>query len=112
MENKKITRLDILKKAKEIFLSDKNVRGLCNAIYTAFVVLDVFNSPYRLFNIKISDYIPLFTFENAKKFGADGREYWYWWNPGEWDNGRLDFLNWLIEQYQGDDTDIDSIEID
>jgi hypothetical protein len=48
---------------------------------------------------------PLFTRENAKPFGASDTGT-YWWPLGIWNTGRMDFLNWLIEQYQNDETDI------
>ena len=99
---KKITRLQVLEKAKDLYVNDlcHNYSGLCTLLKHSMMSLE-------LYSYKITHrYFPLFTFENAKKFGADGDEYWYWWDSYNWDNGRLDFLNWLIEQYKGDDTNL------
>lgn len=49
---------------------------------------------------------PLYTYENAKKFGASGGGTGYWWRVGEWNNGRQEFLDWLIKQYENDKEDL------
>jgi hypothetical protein len=115
--NKKpITRLDVLQKAKK----NKHLfSGLCSAImetagsfikgcdyeeeghpYDGFVIC---NSP----DIIPNKLIPKFTHENAKQFNAVDMP--FWWKYGDWDTGRMDFLNWLIEQYKDDTEDVTPI---
>ena len=87
-----VTRVDVLKKAKE-----HQEFGLCYAIQEALDDYDIIIRPEYIFS--------LFTRENALKFGAD-KDCPYWWDPGVWNTGRMDFLNWLIEQYKNNKTDL------
>jgi hypothetical protein len=105
MENKSVTRLDVLKKAKEIFLSDENIKGLGEAMILATKELNA--SPKTILYHHIC--FPEFTFINAKDFGADGDPVGYWWKDGSL--GQIDFIDWLIGKYEDDETTIDSIEI-
>lgn len=36
----------------------------------------------------------------------NGIHYHYWWSINDWKGGRMDFLNWLIDQYGFDTTDL------
>ena len=106
METGSITRLDILQNAKKYH---SNYRGLCQAIASSAYVLlyDEENKGeayYYYPNEGPQKIIPLLTKNNAKPFGAVGLA--YWWREYVWDTGRLDFLNWLIEQYKDDTEDI------
>jgi hypothetical protein len=103
MVMKKITRLDVLKKAKGLYVNGicRDYSGLCKVLRYSIAFFG-----HYIPTIVMHRYLPLFTFENAKKFGANGDKRWYWWKPYEWDTGRLDFLNWLIEQYRDDDTNL------
>lgn len=115
---KPITRLDILKKVKR---NKHRFNGLCLAIMgTAASFIKGYDYEdlgnlhpgfglYHGTNVISNILIPELTFHNAKKFGADGYEYGYWWKPWVWDNGRLDFLNWLIEHYKDDTEDLTPI---
>lgn len=43
-------------------------------------------------------------------FGAE-RNGGYWWHPSDWQGGRMDFLNWLIEEYKDDKTDLRTLKL-
>ena len=90
-----VTRVDVLRKAKSY-----KGPGLCLAIQQALLY-------YGLYPVRwsLSKTFPLFTRENAKRFGGDPSRL-YWWPIDEWNTGRMDFLNWLIEQYKNDNTDL------
>ena len=92
-----LTRKEVLKRAKKY-----KDYGLCYAIFRAFlhygITIDGHYSTIR--NI-----FPLFEVENATQFKVHfDRD--YWWNKGVWNTGRSDFLDWLIEQYKDDKTDL------
>lgn len=93
-----VTRLMVLQKAKELKRA-----GLCYSIRDALIY-------YSLIPHAIDPTIsfPLFTNTQALSFGArphDG----YWWEPNVWNTGREAFLDWLIEQYKDDKTDLRTI---
>ena len=54
---------------------------------------------------EIPKWFPLFTFENARKFGA-GNVDGFWWELGDWDGQRMEFLKWLRNEYRKDKTKI------
>lgn len=91
-----VTRVDVLRKAKSC-----KKEGLCLAIRHALVYYDL----PSLTLADLSEIFPLFTRENAKRFDGDPFHL-YWWPIYEWNTGRMDFLNWLIEQYKNDNTDL------
>lgn len=96
-----VTRLMVLNKAKELKRA-----GLCYSIQEAMAY-------YGLPIVSISEltsYFPLFTRSRAFSFGARSCRA-FWWRYGVWDTGRMDFLNWLIEQYRDDKTDLRTIEV-
>ena len=95
-----VYRKDILKCAKEYRRT-----GLCSALDFACSHLST-TPDYNRFQLNnIYEIFPLFTRENALKFNADEKSV-YWWDPGVWDTGREQFLDWLIEQYKDDNEDI------
>lgn len=103
-----ITKSDILKLLKR---NRKDYVGLCGGIdgvYNKHVAW-IYAGHYVDVNIKAM--FPLFTRENALRFGADADKP-YWWKPSKWRSWlkpgkcRLAFLNWLIEQYEGDTEDL------
>lgn len=97
-KKKGVTRVEVLKKAKD-FKSDSF--GLCYAICAA---LSFYNIPScGSFGMELL--FPLFRREKAYRFGASICSP-YWWPAGKWDTGREDFLNWLIEKYKYDTTDL------
>lgn len=89
--------IDLLIKAKKSYLWNY---GLCHAIRMSA----------RFFNFNYADddyhqYIKKFDIEIAKqKFEATVG--YYWWKPGVWDTGRLDFLNFLIEENKNNKIDL------
>ena len=97
---KPVTRGEVLRRVKSL----KTGKGLCEGL------LYVMGQEFDL-DISISTAFPLFTNENARKFGAKPVEefmsrYEYWWKMEEWNTGREDFLDWLIEQYKDDTTNL------
>lgn len=103
-----ITKSDILKLLKH---NRKDYVGLCGGID------EVYNKHVALIyaghfvDVNIEAMFPLFTRENALRFGADADKQ-YWWKPNRWRSWlkpgkcRLAFLNWLIEQYEDDTEDL------
>lgn len=88
-----VTRKEVLKRAKKI-----KKYGLC---YSISHVLHAYNIPYGDYH----HYFPMFVRMCALRFGADGFYEW-WWKPNVWDTGRMAFLDWLIEEYKDDKTDL------
>ena len=93
-----VTRKEVLKRAKKLKRA-----GLCFSIDEAL----------RDYGIDLSyafvvKYFPKFRREEALKFGAHELDSW-WWEQNVWDTGRMDFLNWLIDQYKDDKTNLRKI---
>jgi hypothetical protein len=104
-----ITRLQILQEVKD---NHENLSNLCygiteTAILTAISVVNYYGGVTKGFSIIANALIPKFTFENAEKFGAKDKA--FWWKPFEWNTGRMNFLNWLINEYNDDTEDITPI---
>jgi hypothetical protein len=91
--NLPVTRKEVLKRAKKIKKS-----GLCYTIRDAL-------HKYNIYSRNPEIYFPKFERKNALQFGAD-KFYEWWWIPYVWDTGRMDFLDWLIEQYKDDKTNL------
>ena len=100
LDNTPIYRIDILKEIKKTFKKDKAM-GLCYEIVKTLQKHKIY-SP----GIDIIYMFPLFTFDNAKNFGAKNNG--CWWKPYKFSifNGRKKFLNWLIKQYKNDKTNL------
>lgn len=90
--NLPVTRKEVLKRAKRY-----KGPGLCYTIGKAF-------EDYNIIVFNISLVLPLFNKNNTKQFG--GSLGGYWWDWGVWNTGRMAFLNWLIEQYKDDKTNL------
>lgn len=90
--------IDLLIKAKRSYL---RARGLCPAIKLS---ADFFN----LHSAKsCAQYIEKLDIDIAiQKFGAKNEPSWYWWEPEIWNTGRLDFLNFLIEENKNNKIDL------
>lgn len=86
-----VYRKDILEYAKDI--DKKGFRGLCGLIEFVLIRFDI-----------VAEF-PLFNEDNALLFDADIKHL-YWWKRGDWSGGRMEFLNWLIEQYEDDKEDL------
>jgi len=92
-----ITRVEVLEHAKELQATQIHYKGLCHLLKDALFDYEV----YFPFLITV---FPKFKEEYAEHFGAS--YHGYWWERDRWDTGRLDFLNWLINEYKGDKTNI------
>lgn len=100
-------RIDILKEAHKI-LKNHDDPGICLAIKRVFC-----NNGKFIKIENISDYFPLFTLENAKKFGAINDV--FWWKIQDYNlfsgqyglfSGRRRFMRWLMWQYRNDNEEI------
>lgn len=102
-----IYRKDILIWTKYYYTT---YEGLCCAIESSIRdLIHVYNRPQHLIPL-FSPYVVRIFHE---KHGVDIRptQYiygLYWWEPHTWElnGGRLGFLNWLIEQYKDDKTNL------
>jgi len=92
--NLPVTRKEVLERAKKV-----QKTGICYSIIDAF---EDYGIPKHYY---LSVYFPKFVKRNALNFGAD-RLRIYWWKPDVWDTGRMDFLDWLIEEYKDDKTNL------
>lgn len=95
--NRPIYRVDVLRYAKH---KSESFTGLCTCLNFSVRKLLDFD---RFF--KVSDVFPLFDRSFVILFNAnvDGM---FWWKPGKWDTGRMDFLDYLIKQYEDDKEDL------
>ena len=89
-----IHRRDIL----DHVISHHDSQGLCMSICDAMYLI---GHPCCMSDVP--KWFPLFTFENARKFGASNG-YGFWWAPGDWSGQRMEFLKWLRKEYQKDKT--------
>ena len=90
-----VTRVDVLEYATEL-QATRYYPGLCALLDDALEHYDIYSFVRVIF--------PKFQEEYARHFGAS--YHGYWWERFNWGTGRLDFLNWLIEQYKDDKTNI------
>ena len=86
---------------KEVLLRAKKLKecGLCLSFCH---VLNKYNISH---NYQYTRYFPKFVRKNALPFGAN-KDVDYWWEPYIWNTGRMDFLDWLIDQYKDDKTNL------
>ena len=97
--NKPIYRVDILRYVKYI---ERSV-GLCPSIRFALFRCNI-QMP-AVIKPLVPIFFPLMDRKNAEHFNAIPLNI-YWWPMGDWTGGRMDFLNWLIDQYKDDKTDL------
>lgn len=90
-----VTRVEVLEHAKEL-QGTHQYPGLCALLNDALEYYDIWSPASTIF--------PKFKEDYAKHFGASYRG--YWWERFNWGTGRLDFLNWLINEYKDDKTNI------
>lgn len=95
--NLPVTRKEVLKRAKKL-----KRPGLCFSIDEALRDYGI-NLDYPFMKL-----FPKFEREEALNFGAEKEDAW-WWEHDVWDTGRMDFLNWLIEEYKDDKTNLRKI---
>ena len=94
-----VTRYELLQYAKELQAAHA-YRGLCHLLDDALM-------GYDIHPLHLDELLPKYNIEYARCFGAHYHLYHgYWWERGRWDIGRLDFLNWLINEYKDDKTNI------
>lgn len=98
--NRPIYRVDILRYVKYI----EHCWGLCHSINSALVYCNVDVTAISI-DAYISRFFPLFKRKYAEPFNAQPLAV-FWWPLGDWTGGRMDFLNWLIDQYKDDKTDL------
>lgn len=98
-----VRRVDVLKRVR-----NHHDLGLCYSISDALVHFKL--PPYSGICDTTKYYFPLFTRENASAFDANAEL--YWWPFNEWipGKGRMAFLEWLIEQYKDDKTDLRTLK--
>ena len=89
-----VTRKEVLKRAKKLKRA-----GLCFSIDRALIDYGIY------LNVSYHYLFPKFRREVALNFGANKSDDW-WWECGVWNTGRMDFLNWLIDQYKDDKTNL------
>ena len=85
-------QIAILELAMKKINDPRSMPGLCFAIRVASIDLLPDNTPI----IPLSELIPVFTFENAKLFGANELGL-YWW-PSSEIKIRVYFLEWMISE--------------
>lgn len=88
-----VYRKDII----EYALKHNHSAGVCRALWESLRHYDI--------NININKYLPLATFDNAKRFRAIQLSSGYWWLFNDWTN-RIKYLKWLLEQYKDDKTNL------
>ena len=87
----------MLKRAKKLKRA-----GLCSSIEEALRDYGVYSG---VVHPCLVECFPKFRREDAINFGAHKLDSW-WWDYNGWDTGRMDFLNWLIEEYKDDKTNL------
>lgn len=98
-------RIDILKEAHKL-LKDRRECGICIAIFRVFRSNSLKDVVYIE---KSSDlFSSYFTFENAKRFGANNIFDGYWWPINSYGlfSGRRRFMKWLMWKYRNDKEEI------
>lgn len=91
--------IDILIEVKRSYLW---TTGLCSAIELSAASFNLHGAE------SYTHYIEKYDRNIAiKNFGA--RKASYWWMPCDWDTGRLDFLNFLIEENKDNKIDLRKI---
>lgn len=97
--NRPLYRVDILRYVKYI----ERRWGLCYSIYSA--LFGRYTHTSVAIGFTVSRLFPLMDRKNAMPFNAHPLNA-HWWPVGDWTGGRMDFLNWLIDQYKDDKTDL------
>ena len=108
-----IYRKDVLIWAK-YYYANEDYDGLCCAIEDSVRdLMYVYNVPQHFIPLLNPDIVKSF----HKRYCVDTsninyRFKSYWWEPYTWklNGGRLGFLNWMIEQYKDDKTNLKTYE--
>ena len=99
--NRPIYRVDVLRYAKH---KSASFKGLCTCLHFSVRKLVEIDG-----NFKVSDVFPMFCRPFAILFNANVDSP-YWWKLGKWDTGRMDFLDYLIKQYDDDKEDLRALK--
>lgn len=101
--------IDILLWIK-FYYANEDCGGLCEAIEDSIIdLIHMYNRPQHfipLLNPKVAEEFQknhnVDTGDSCYKFDS------YWWEPCVWElnGGRLGFLNWMIEKYKDDKTNL------
>lgn len=87
--------IDILMEIKN---NHSDARSLCHGITLAELNFNIYRE-FTVHHIKKFD-------RNIAIHNFGGEKKWYWWEPGIWHTGRLDFLNFLIEENKDNKIDL------
>lgn len=110
LHNEPIYRVDILRAVKYNYRGLRD-SGICASISRICRIYLNKNSSLRDMNYRETKKLfSKFSRSNAHDFHLDGGE-WYWWIPGDWKGGRMQFLDWLIKEYIDDKEDLRNIKI-
>ena len=90
-----VSRKTILKRAAKLY--KRKADGLCEALDWSLI-------DYGIYLRAADAFSEFFSQENAKEFG--GILPGFWWPKKDWTSGRSKFLDWLIEQYKNDKTNL------
>ena len=105
-------RVTILRKVRKNIVNNKE-HYLCIGLGSELAnIIDNTYGPYAVMKDKIQDVFPLFNKETAKPFSDVGSKHWnvcisWFWSK----SARLNYLDWLIEQYKDDNQDIRKIVV-
>lgn len=95
--NKQLNVVDVIKKAKQYYISGE---GMCIAFLCSAQYFGIKTQDKKQFVIKN---IPIFNYYVAEKFfNAEYQNNGFWWDPKN-DKIRIDYFDWLIEQYSKKD---------
>lgn len=106
-------RVTILKKVRKNIVDNKDYHYLCIGLGSELAnIIDDTYGHYIVMRDKIQDIFPLFSKETAKPFTDINSKHWETCNSWFWSkSARLNYLDWLIEQYKDDKQDIRNIVI-
>lgn len=99
-----VTRYEVLQYAKEL-QTTRTYGGLCNLLDDALMYYNIYYPSPTEIHSSPAIVFSKFRLRYAKYFGTHYL-LGYWWEKGQWDTGRLEFLDWLIDQYKNDKTNI------
>ena len=85
-------QIDLLVEIRDYINSSNYVKFICNAYMVLFKFTD-----NKCKDKELHDLVPLFTFENSKKFGGHKDKSGGWFGLYEVTK-RVNFLNWIIEE--------------
>ena len=81
--------------------------GICFAFKCALLDADLGTLHWKSLKSNYRNIFPLFTPTLAGR--PDAKEGEHWWTPGDWESGRMEFLQWLYRQYKHDWTNLKNL---